>query len=119
MPISRRYIRTGSLVLSARGQVELELLGPFAGAVEQLVLAVFLFGIDDFDAGAAERAEQIVELVRRRDVGGQKLIDLVDTAGILFFTDGNELPHFIVFSSIDNGVSSSVTRSARNNLCRL
>ena len=68
MPISRSTSGPGRWSCrAARGQVELE-PRPFAGAVEQLVLAHFLFGIDDFDAGAAER-EQIVELVRRRDVG--------------------------------------------------
>ena len=99
VPISRRYIRTGivGLVERAGRQIELELLGPFAGAVEQLVVAVRLFGVDDFDAGAAERAEQIVELVRRRDVGGQQLVDLVVQQVALFLADGDELPHLIVF----------------------
>ena len=111
--------RVVGLVERAGGQVELELLGAFAGAVEQLVLAVLLFGIDDFDAGAAERAEQIVELVRRRDVGGQKLIDLVVQQVSLFLADGNELPHFIVFFFDRQRRVLLSPRSARNNLCRL
>ncbi len=67
VPISRRYMRTGSLVLSSApgGEVELgAVLG--AVAVEVLVTAVGLVGIDDLDAGAAERVEQLVELLRRR-----------------------------------------------------
>ena len=69
--------RIVGLVERARREVELELLGPFARAVEQLLLAVGLLGIDHLDAGAAERAEQVVQLVRRGDVGRQQLIDLV------------------------------------------
>ena len=99
VPISRRYMRTGSLVLSSAPgvEIELELLGAFAGPVEQLVFAVFLLGIDDLDARAAERAEQIIELVRRRDVGGQQLVDLVVEQVALFLADGDELLYLIVF----------------------
>ena len=89
--------RVVGLVERAGGQVELELLGPLARAVQQLVFAILLFGIDDFDSGAAERAEQIIELVRRGDVGGQKLIDLVVEQVTLFLADGNELLYFVVF----------------------
>ena len=89
--------RVVGLVERAGRQIELELLGAFAGAVEQLVFAIFLLGVDDFDAGAAERAEQVVELVRRRDVGGQQLVDLVVQQVALFLADGDELPHLIVF----------------------
>ena len=85
------------LVERAWGQVELELLGPLAGAIEQLVFAVLLFGIDDFDSGAPERAEQIIELVRRRDVGGQQFVDLVVEQVALFLADGYELLYFVVF----------------------
>ncbi len=89
--------RIVGLVECAGGQVELELLGSFPSAVQQLVFAILLFGIDDLDPGAAERAEQIIELVRRRDVGGQELVDLVVQQVSLFLADGNELLHFIVF----------------------
>jgi hypothetical protein len=65
-----------------RREIELELLGTLARPVEQLVLAVLLLRVDDLDAGAAEGAEQIVELLRRCDVGGQQLVDLV-----VFFFD--------------------------------
>src|SRR5262245_43465618 len=51
------------LVEGARSEVELQLLSAFAGTVEQLLFAVRLLGVDDLDAGAAERAEQIVQLV--------------------------------------------------------
>ena len=85
------------LVERAGRQVELELLGPFAGAVEQLVFAVLLLGVDDLDAGAAERAEQVVELVRRGDVGRQQLVDLVVEQVALFLADGDELLYFVVF----------------------
>ena len=57
--------RVVGLVERARRQVELELLGPFRRPVDRLdvVAQVFLIGVDDLDAGAAERVEQIVELV--------------------------------------------------------
>ena len=89
--------RVVRLVERAGRQIELELLGTFARPVEQLVVAVGLLGVDDFDAGAAERAEQVVQLVRRRDVGGQQLVDLVVEQVALFLADGDELPHLIVF----------------------
>ena len=112
--------RVVGLVERAGRQVELELLGPFAGAVEQLVFAILLFGIDDFDAGAAERAEQIVELVRRRDVGGQQLIDLVVEQVSLFLADGDELLHFIVFFfDRQRRVLLSVLVPRVSNICRL
>ena len=62
--------RVVGLVERARREVELELLGPFRRAVDRLdvVAQVFLVGVDDLDARAAERVEQIVELVGRRDV---------------------------------------------------
>ena len=89
--------RVVGLVERAGREIELELLGAFAGAVEQLVFAVGLLGVDDLDAGAAERAEQVVELVGRRDVGRQELVDLVVQQIALFLADGDELPHFVVF----------------------
>ena len=85
------------LVERAGRQIELELLGPFTGAVEQLFFAVGLLGVDDFDAGAAERAEQVVQLVGRRDVGGQQLVDLVVQQVSLLLADGDELPYLVVF----------------------
>ena len=85
------------LVERARREVELEFFCPLARPVEQLVFAVGLLGIDDLDARAAERAEQIVQFVRRRDVSGQELVDFVVEQIALFFADGDELPHLVVF----------------------
>ena len=89
--------RIVGLVERAGRQIELELLGPFTGAVEQLLFAVGLLGVDDLDAGAPERAEQIVQFVRRRDVGGQQLVHLVVQQVSLLLADGDELPYFVVF----------------------
>jgi hypothetical protein len=68
-------------------EVELQLLGPFAGPVEQLFLPIGLLGIDNLDPRAAERAEQVVQLVGRGDVRGQQLVDLVVEQVTLFFSD--------------------------------
>ena len=90
--------RVVGLVERARRQVELELLGPFRRAVDRLdvVAQVFLIGVDDLDARAAERVEQIVELVGRRDVGRQQLVDLVVEEVALLLADVDELPDLVV-----------------------
>ena len=75
------------LVEGTRRQIELELLRPFTRPVEQLVFPVRFFGVDDLDAGASERAEQVVQFVRRRDVSGQQLVDLVVEQIALFLAD--------------------------------
>ena len=65
VPISRRYMRTGSLVLSRAPGVRSSSGSSLrAVAVEVLVPAVGLVGIHDLDAGAAERVEEIVEILR-------------------------------------------------------
>ncbi len=76
--------RVVGLVERARREVEVALLAALA---LQLVVAVGLLGVDDLDAGAAERAEQIVQLLGRRDVGGQQLVDLVVEEVALLLAD--------------------------------
>ena len=98
------------LVERPRREIELDFLGAFAGAVEQLLLAIGLLGVDDLDARAAERAEQIVQLVGGGDIGGQQLVDLVVEEISLFFSNRDELPHLIVFFFDRQRRSSSVTR---------
>ena len=49
--------RIVGLVERTGRQIQFELLGPFTGAVEQFLFPVGLLGVDDFDAGAPERAE--------------------------------------------------------------
>src|SRR5216683_1071801 len=78
-------------------EVELELFGPFAGAVEEFLLAVRLLGVDDLDASATERTEKIVQLVGRGNVGRQKLIHLVVEQVSLLLADGDELFDLVVF----------------------
>jgi hypothetical protein len=86
------------LVERPRREVELELLGPFAGPVERLVFPeVFLVRVDDLDAGAAEGVEEIVELVRRGDFGRQQLVDLVVQEIALLLADGDQLTDLVVF----------------------
>jgi hypothetical protein len=100
VPISRRYMRTGSLVLSSAPGVRSSSSSsePFGGSIDRLVVAqVLLVGVDDFDAGAAERIEQVVELVRRGDLGRQHLVDFVVEQVALFLADVDELPDFVVF----------------------
>ena len=51
----------------------------------------------DLDSRAAERVEEVVELVGRGDFGRQQLVDLVVEQIALFLADGDELPDFVVF----------------------
>jgi len=82
------------LVERARREIEIDLVAALA---LKLVVAVALLGIDDFDARAAEGAEQVVELLGRRDVGREQLVDLVVQQIPFFLADGDELSHLIVF----------------------
>ena len=90
--------RIVGLVERARREVELELLGAFRRPVDRLdvVAQVFLVGVDDLDAGAAERVEEIVELVGRGDFRRQQLVDLVVEEVALLLADVDELPDFVV-----------------------
>ena len=99
MPISRRYMRTGSLVLSSAPGVRSSSSSSAPSPVRSSSFssAVLLLGVDDLDAGAAERAEQVVELVGRGDVGRQQFVDLVVQQVALLLADGDELPHLVVF----------------------
>ncbi len=92
----------GIVGLVERAWREIE-LGFVAGAAavgafaEELVLAILLLRIDDFDAGVAEGAEQVVQLLGRGDVSGQQLVDLLVEQVALLLAHGDELPHFVVF----------------------
>ena len=99
VPISRRYMRTGSLVLSSAPGVRSSSSSSAPSPVRSssLSLAVLLVRVDDLDAGAAERVEQVVELVGRGDLRRQQLVDLVVEQVALFLADGDELPYFVVF----------------------
>ena len=78
--------RVVGLVERARREVE---LGPVLGAVaiEVLVAAVRLVGVDDLDAGAAERVEQVVEVLGRGDLRREQLVDLVVEQVALLLAD--------------------------------
>src|ERR1035437_7938889 len=91
--------RVVGLVERPRREVELKLLGPFARAVDDLdiVAQIFLVRVDDLDAGAAERVEEIVELVRGGDLGREQLVHLVVQQIAFFLADINQLPYFVVF----------------------
>ena len=78
--------RIVGLVQRARGQIELGFVAR-AFTIEVLVAAVGLVGIDDLDARGTEGVEQIVEFLRRGDLGRQDLVDLVVEQIALFFTD--------------------------------
>ena len=88
--------RVVGLVERARREIELRLVAR-AVAIEVLVAAVRLVGIDDLDAGAAEGVEQIVEILGRGDLGGQHLVDLVVEQVALLLADGDQLAYFVVF----------------------
>ena len=93
MPISRRYIRTGSFVLSSAPGVRSRSISSPPSPCE-LVVAVALLRIDDFDARAPERAEQIVQLLRRGDVRREQLVHLVIEEVALLLAEGDELLEF-------------------------
>ena len=99
VPISRRYMRTGSLVLSSAPgrQVELDaFFRAFLRAVEGFVVAEPLVRVQDLDPGAAEGVEQVVQLLRRVDFRRQQLVDLVVEEVALLLADVDELPYFVV-----------------------
>ena len=88
------------LVERARREIELRLVAGAAavGALaEELVLAILLLRVDDFDAGVAEGAEQVVQLLGRGDVSGQQLVDFLVEQVALLLAHGDELPYFVVF----------------------
>ncbi len=75
VPISRRYMRTGSLTFSptSRGQFEIDQL--FAGLFDLLLEILGLF--EDFDAGDVESGEHIVEIGAAGEIAGQDFAHLV------------------------------------------
>ncbi len=84
------------LVEGAGREVQFDFFGPFTGSIELLLFPERLLRVDDLDARAAERTEQIIEILRRRDVGGQDFVDLVVQQVSLFLTDRDELFHLVV-----------------------
>ena len=88
-------------------------LGFVAGAVaiEILVATVGLVGVDDFDAGAAERVEELVEILRRSDLRGEHLVHFVVEQVPLLLADIDELPYFVVFFFNRQDHSSDNTRA--------
>ena len=111
VPISRRYMRTGSLVLSSAPGVRSSSSSSdaFGRPVDRLLVAqVLLVGVDDLDAGAAEGVEQIVELVGRGDLRRQQLVDLVVQQVALLLADVDQLPYFVVLFFDRQLMSSSL-----------
>ena len=101
VPISRRYIRTGSLVLSSAPGREVELHAVFGGpgrtlaALHRVALAVALLGVDQVDAGVAEHREQLVQVLGiRGQLGRQDVVHLVVEEIALFLADDDELADF-------------------------
>ena len=98
VPISRRYMRTGSLVLSRAPGVRSSSISSAPSPVRSSCFSsrnVFSESTTSMP-GAAERTEQIIEILRRRDVGGEDLVDLVVQQVSLFLTDRDELFHLVV-----------------------
>ena len=88
--------RVVGLVERARRQVELELLAPSAVRSKRLLVPELLVRVEHLDAGAAERVEQVVQLLRRGDFGRQQLVDLVVEEVALLLADVDELPYLVV-----------------------
>ena len=72
-----------------------------------------LVRIDHLDAGAAERAEQVVQVVRRGDVGPQQVVDLVVEQVALFLADGDQLLYFVELVFDRQGVLPSGANNAQ------
>ena len=109
VPISRRYIRTGSLVLSSAPGVRSSSSSSAPSDVRSkplLVPELHLIRVEHLDAGAAERVEQVVELLRRGDLGRQQLVHLVIEQVSLLFADVDELPDLVVLVLNRQGFSS-------------
>ena len=84
------------LVRRARaGEIGLRIVAPLGGAFEPLPFVVLLLGLDDLDAGGLERAEQVVEILRRRHVRRQALVDFFEEEEALFLADENELANLV------------------------
>ncbi len=74
VPISRRYMRTGSLVLSPDpGEFQ---FGEFFAFFELLV-ELELRLLENLDAGGVQFGQQIVEFAPHRELFGQHLVDFV------------------------------------------
>src|SRR5436190_2210268 len=69
----------------------------FAALALQLVVAVRLLRIHDFDAGRSERAEQIVQVFARTDVRRQQFVDFIVDKETLFLADHDQLADLVVF----------------------
>jgi hypothetical protein len=79
-------------------EVELEFFRALGRAVDGLLVPhVFLVRVDHLDAGAAERVEQVVELVGGCDFRRKELVHLVVQQVAFFLADVDELPYFVVF----------------------
>src|SRR5262245_18837322 len=106
--------RIVGLVERARREIELELLGAFARPVDRLVVPeVFLVRVDDLDAGAAERVEEVVELVRGGDLRRQQLVDFVVEQVALLFADVDQLSNFVVLLLDRQVIATYVSSSMR------
>ena len=106
--------RVVGLVERARREVELELLGALRCAVDGLLVAqVLLVRIDDLDARAAKRVEEIVELFGGGDFRRQQLVHLVVQEIAFLLADVDELPDFVVFLFNRHAQASYVRSSIR------
>ena len=89
VPISRRYMRTGSSVRSP-GSDFLTSVTAFCGDLDQLVvglvlglflglfLAVGVLGLGDVDAHVGEHRHDVLDLLGRGGVGGQHFVELIE-----------------------------------------
>ena len=77
------------LVEGARGEVELD-------ALLLRLLPELLLGVDDLDAHRTEHREDVVQLVRRADLGGQEVVHLLVEEVALLLAHRDELPDLVV-----------------------
>ena len=103
VPISRRYMRTGSLVFSSvpgeRSSSTSSDSSPASGSYLSRSPANCVAG-EDVDALGVDGGHQVVEVVGRGDVTGQQVVDLAIGEIALFFPGVDELV-YVVFVLVD------------------
>ena len=113
VPISRRYMRTGSLVFSSVPGVRSSSTSSPSSELEILV-AGELGGVEQIDALGADGGDQIVEIVGRGDLIGQHVVDVAVGEIALLFAHFDDVVN-VVFEFVVNRQNSPSLSGAMDN----